>query len=173
MSAPFHRILSKTERALVAYLIAQGAGTAATILAGKNSASKTLPISVVWGKHWELDPPHSREFNVDITIAVKCQLALDAGQTGNVNTLASDALLGPIFGSFTEPDPNNVEAIPVAITNAARIAAINDPDNNGDLADFTCLAIMAQSGDSDAVEKEGVWIDTMDLKLRCSPYNVS
>ncbi len=172
MSAPYHKILSKCERAVVAYLIAQGAGTATDTLPGKNSNVKTLPITIVWAKHWEVDPPHSREFMVTVSILCKVSAPADVGDTAAARRLASDSRLGPVFGSFTEPDPNNATDIPEAINAAALDASIADPDNNADLADFTCIAIAGQSGDADANEKGDVWEDSMDLILRCSPYAI-
>ncbi len=178
MAAPFHKILSKTERAIVAYLVAQGV-TGAMIVSGKNSNVKTLPVVIIWAKHWEVSPPHGTEFMVDVTISVKVSAPPDAGETAEGRLAASNALLGPVFGSFTEPDANNGGDIPNNINTAAYAAAAADPDdaaNNKDLSDFTCLNIVSQSGDSDGGKTEDgmdVWIDSMDLKLRCSPYAIS
>lgn len=176
MSAPFHKILSKLERAVVAYIIAQEAGTAADTVPGKQSNTKTRPITIVWGKHWEVDPPHSTEFACDLTITLKTDGLLKEDQLTNDQVAASNERLGKVFGSFTEPDPNNGSDIPDAITAAARAKAAADalldpvgPDV--DLADFTFLNIVSQSGDADATEK-GTWVDSMDLKVRCSPYAI-
>ncbi|SRR6266496_844822 len=176
MAAPFHKILSKLERAVVAYIIAQGAGTAADTVPGKQSNTKRLPVTIVWGKHWDVDPPHSTEFLCDLTITCKASAPIEDGQLSNDQVAASNLRLGKVFGSFTEPDPNNGSDIPDAITAAARAKATADalldpvgPDV--DLADFTFLNMVAQSGDADTSQK-GTWLDSMDLKVRCSPYAI-
>ncbi len=177
MSAPYHKILSKLERAVVAYIIAQGAGTAADTLPGKNSNVKTLPVTTVWARHYDRMPEHGTEFICDLRINCKFSAPLDVGQLSDDNRAAADLRAGNVFGCFTEPDPNNSDDIPNAITDAARAKAAADDllDPKGpdvDLADFTCLNIVGESGDSDHNENDA-WEDTQDLKIRCSPYNVS
>ncbi len=178
MSAPFHKILSKLERAIIAYIIAQSAGTASDTLPGKRSAVKTLPVTIAWGKHYERQPEHGTEFMCDLTLSCKYSAPLDAGQLDDDNRAAADLRAGKVFGSFTEPDGNNGSDIPDAITAAARAKAAADallstPGPDVDLADFTCLNIAGEAGDSEASEANDVWIDSMELKIRCSPYNVS
>ncbi len=178
MSAPFHKILSKLERAIVAYIIAQSAGSDSDTLPGKRSGVKTLPVTIAWAKHYDREPAHGTEFMCDLTISCKYSAPLDVGQLGDDNRAGADLRAGKVFGCFTEPDPNSGNDIPDAITAAARAKATADdalepkgPDV--DLADFTCLNIAGESGDSDANEAGNVWIDSMELKIRCSPYNVS
>lgn len=175
MAAPYHKILSKLERAVVAYLLFQEAGTEADTLPGKQSLTKTLPVTIVWAKHYDPVEINDTEFTCYLTISCKFNAALEDGQLSNDQVAASNLRMGKVFGSFTVPMQNNGNEIP-DITTAARAKAAADallapPGPDVDLADFTFLNVVSQAGDADPNEK-GNWVDSMDLKVRCSPYAI-
>ena len=77
MAIGSHNILSKVDRAIVAYLIESGAGTADDIYPAKKSDDKLLPCTVVFSQRAVAEPPYSGTYEVSTAIMVKTNASID------------------------------------------------------------------------------------------------
>jgi hypothetical protein len=171
--AGFHNILSKCDRALVAYLIAQGAGTEGDIFPAKNSAGKEAPCTICWSERFEEEGAYSGTFCVHASVMVRTQAAVDYGEEANAPKLTSEARVRATFDAFYTDVDTAGDKLAAAITAAAR--ASGPDDNPGDLADFTALNVSVKSGEAAFDERHdgSVWVDTINLEITCAPADVS
>lgn len=171
MPSPYHKILSKTDRAVAAYLIAQDAGTAANVHPGKRSLDKSLPNITVISDSWLPLPGAPGSCTVKCSVQVKTKAALTVGASDTVKPRRdSDALLagaGDALNNFTERTDSTELAD--EITAAGRALAISDPDNEADMAEFKCDEIRIVGGGLQIDEEGTFWMDTIDLELIVRP----
>jgi hypothetical protein len=165
MANSYHVILSKNDRALVAYLIAKGAGTAADTWPAKSSSDKDLPHTVCWSERAVENPPGSCTYDVTTSILVKCNLA-------DTSARQSDARVAAIGDAMHIGMNSSGADLAADITAAARAAAVADPENNSDLEDFTMQDILDKGADA-AFDELGVWTDTLNFLCVSTPSNVS
>jgi hypothetical protein len=168
----YHNILSKTDRALVAFLISEAAGTADNIVPSKRSLSKELPVVICFTESAKLEAEYPANYRVSTSVIVKTPVLDDDDASGVAD---SEALQAAVFDCFKKyiTDDSDDSALAEQISIAARAAAVSDPTNNGDLADFTCQRVM-DKGQSLMCDEEGTyWSDTLNLELIVCPKNVS
>lgn len=166
-------LLSKLDRALVAYLISQGAGTLENIFPAKRSLGKTLPITIIWAQKSTEDPPCSGDYMCDTAVMVKTPPLDSAGDADNAKRVSSDALVAAVFDELKRGLDSGSETLAAAITTAARALAVSDPTNHADLADFTALAVLDGGMEQGLNEELDVWVDTFNLQILCCGKNVS
>lgn len=172
MGAPYHNILSKLDRALVAYLISQNAGTAGDVFPAKNSDNKPLPCTVCYAEKGEEVARHSGTYLCKVQIMVKTLAPDVTDATPGQARLDSDARTAKTFDCFKRNVDSAGDKLAEDITNAARAAAVADPANNGDLADFTALDVL-DKGPEAGFDENDAWVDTLNLEIVCCPSNVS
>jgi hypothetical protein len=165
-----HNILSKTDRALVAYLVSEDAGTIDDVYPAKRSADKAVPCTVCYSERAVQDPPYSGVYEVTAAILIKTVPAVDVDEDPDAPKAASEERVGKTFDLFFAGLDTASDKLADAITAAARASsAIGDED----LADFTCQAVTVDGPEAGFDSKGNVWVDTLNLKLVVCPSNVS
>src|SRR6266446_4589793 len=138
----FHSILDKSDRALVAYLIALGAGAESDTFPAKRSANKALPCTICWSRSARPLPeaPHSGTQQVEAFIQVRSSGIQDDPAAPAAALLARNRLAA-VADAFSASELQSGEPLGEAITCAAHAWA--DIDNFQQLLDFTGLATLA------------------------------
>jgi hypothetical protein len=160
---PAHNILSKTDRALVAYLIAAGAGTADDIYPAKRAADKLLPDTICYSSRARMLVPHSGVYVVSAMVQVRTDPNVDVDVTAEEKTSASEERVGATFDAFFAGVTSSSSALAAAITDAARAAG------DSDLQDFTVQSCEVLTQEAGFNEKGNAWTDTLDLELVVCP----
>ena len=163
MSAPYHCILSKTDRALVAYLLSQGAGAVGDLVPAKRSARIQPPCTIIHSTKADDVATAAGTFLVTARIQVLMEaLARDLSHLVELEQ-ASNLRFGKTCDALNRGTSDDLSQ---AITAAARSAALVDPVRNSDLQDFTCLSVTIEEVTA-GEDESGRWIDTINLKLVC------
>jgi hypothetical protein len=179
MAAPFNRLRSKLNRAICAYLIQQKVGTADDTFPENSQAIKTYPVTLVRACA-ALEPNEGMTTgnrNIIVLITVKGSAVRNTAKPADIQsariafetrlTNVNDALL------MQSSDNRTLKATARAITLAGRALAVSDPDNNADMADFTCQWwINMGEGDLDPDQEGTAWQEALKFKSLCSPSNV-
>lgn len=171
----YHNILSKNDRALMAYLVARGAGTFADVFPAKRSLNKELPCTVCWS---EKGAPirNTGNYTLATSIMVKTAAPVDAGVDPGQPRLDSDARIRATFDAFFTMDTGGTDfdstVVAAQVTASARALAIADPANHADLADYTCLDVRDMGPEAAFSENGDAWVDTLNLEVDCCPSNV-
>ena len=165
-----HNILSKVDRAIVAYLLSVNAGNREDVFPAKSSLDKPLPCTVVFSERATLIHPYSGVYEVLVSVLVKTDPCIDTTAFSEEEpketsedrvTKTFDALSR--FGTGMQSG----EQLAQAITASARSAA------GLDLIDFTVQDISVESAECGfGGTKLDVWIDTLNLKVLCCPASV-
>ena len=171
--APFHDLLSKTDRALAAYVIATATGVsgiAAMTYAGKRSLTKSRPNITAFAESWTPDPNNLGSYIIKASINVITSAVLTQGESEPDRRKASVSLVSSIFDVFYN-SIDNLDTTPIAdaITAAARALAVSDAANNSDLADFKCDEFQVTGGGLDFDAENAFWRDTLEIELHCRP----
>jgi hypothetical protein len=172
MAAPFHRILSKTDRALVAYLIAGGAGTSDNVFPARKSIDRKLPMLVAFSDSFTPVEGAEAISVVKSSIISRSEAAIQPdNSTDQDQELAADALAANAYDLFYSSDDAEVDPTQLAdaITSAARDAAAADPTNNGDLLEFKCDQARVTGGALEFNSDQGCWEDSITLELIVRP----
>lgn len=170
----YHNILSKIDRALVAFIIQQNAGTLNDTVPAKTGTVKGLPVTLVHTEDAEENPPRSSDFLADTQITIKT-----AGPTQSTEKdvhkarLASEARVALVFSCFFLGVDSAADKLAEAITTAARNLAAADALHHGDLKDFTCLDVRIAGVGQGPEEGTAAWLDLLRLKIAAVPYDVS
>jgi hypothetical protein len=177
MGAPFHKICSKNDRALMAYLTsaAIAAGTVADVYPAKRSGIKTLPCTICWTRRaTEIGKgQNTGTFELEVAVMVRSLAPSDAGETPEAKREASDLRVGKTFDAFYKDVDTAQDKLAEDITTAARALAISDPANQSDLADYTCLGLEVDDIEAGFEETGSAWVDTLNLKMTAAVGNVS
>lgn len=169
-----HNILSKNDRALVAYLISQGAGTAANTFPAKRSAGKSLPCTVVWSE--ECIHEGAGSYTVRASVMVRSSAIDEVGEDAETARLAAETRLGAIGDALmtgVSDESSATDELATLITTAARAKATADPTNHGDLAAYTCLACRKLGDEAAFEESTDTWVDTINLEMAVVAADVS
>jgi len=165
-----HNILSKTDRALVAYLVSEGAGTVDDVYPAKRSADKDVPCTVCYSERASLTHPYAAVYEVTVAIMIKTVPAVDVDEDPDAPKAASEERVGATFDLFFAGLDSASDKLADAITAAARAsAALGDED----LEDFTCQGVTVKGPEAGFDAKGNVWVDTLNLELLVCPANVS
>jgi len=172
MPAPYHNILSKNDRALVAYLISKNAGTAGDVFPAKTSRNKAAPCTVCYSESATETAPNSGTYTVKSQVMVKCLVIDDVGENAGAAVLAGDARTAATFDVLKTNIDSAGDKLAEDITAAARAAAVADPDKNGDLVDYTATDVIDKGPEAN-FDEAGIWIDALNLEIVCCPRDVS
>ena len=171
--ANYHNLLSKTDRALMAYIVAQQAGTLDDVLPAKRSGDRPSPGTICFSNKGTEVAPYSGTYLVSASVIVRAPAAVELAAGDNDARLASEARVAQTFDAFHMDIDSAGDKLADDITAAARALAIADPKNHGDLANFTMLDVSIKGVDAGFEEGTNNWLDTLDLELVCCPSNVS
>ena len=158
-----HRILSKTDAVLVAYLIGQNAGTAADVFAARRSSDKVLPCTIVESKAWQ--SPEGQEFAgnavVDVDITVKCDSAVDVDSDAATVEAAAESRAGATFDAIEAGTSVNSTELASALNSVAVAEGIA----------WTAFGAVVTGGSR--TQDGDAWLDTITLQIHCAPSTIS
>lgn len=170
MAVSYHNLLSKLDRALCAYLVSLGAGTAGDVLPAKKSYLKSLPCTICWTESGLLTAPYAGTFTLTTNVMVRTSPAIDPAQaSGEAPRLPSDARVAATFDAFQSDIDSAGDKLAEDINQAAYAAAIEDPVNNGDLAQFTAFNVSVKGIEGAFEENTSTWVDTITLEICACP----
>ena len=163
-----HKVLSKCDQALVAYIISQGAGTVADVYTAKSSVDKELNDTIVWSERGVEDPPYSGNYTVTTRVQVRSVAAVDVNEDPDAVKQSSDDRVSDTFDLFHAATlgQNAGDKLAEAITAA------------GNIPDFTIQnvrVISVSQGYADQhgrVMKAPAWVDEMELEIICCPSSL-
>lgn len=169
---PYHFLDSKLDRAIVAYLIECGAGTTANCFPALRCLGRAFPNITVHTT--DLNIPEgdafsgSRVGDVDVTInqnpvSDPASTDADALAKSNAQWLAFNELTGNVCDALNNWGQSS-DLLCDAINAAASLKATNEPDEYGDLANFSVYGIVPL-GETQGFVNDSVWQKT--FKLRC------
>jgi len=167
MATGSHNILSKTDRALVAYIISMAAGTAETVYPAKRAGDKSFPDTICFSSRARMETPHSGVYIVSAMVQVRTDPSIDVDETEEDKKEASEERVALTFDAFMAGVDSSSATLAEAITAAAR--ATGDTD----LQDFTVQSCTVEKTEAGFSEKGNAWLDTLDLELVVCPRNVS
>lgn len=169
----FHNILSKADRALVAYLVNLGAGTTADVWPAKRSEDKFLPCTICWSHSAKPcdGVPYSGVYEVEAFIEVRTPGVIEENQTADEPRQSSDDRVAAAFDCFFQNVDSSGEKLGEAITLAGR------GSGQTDLSDFTvlnCRVVDVNQGFNSRIKEQrgNAWIDVLHLELTCCPSDV-
>jgi hypothetical protein len=174
MPAPFHRILSKCDRAFVAYLVACEVGGPGQVVPAKRSGNKDLPLVIAYSESYTTIR-NTGCYTVQMALQVKTPASVEVGAGEADPPADSDELVAEVIDAlYTIADGSAWDSKKMAaqITVAARTLAATDP-NYADLADFTILDVRHTGGEAGIVEGDlAAWTETVRLEIDCAPSDV-
>lgn len=162
-----HSICSKCDRALVAYLISEQAGTADDILPGKRSKDKTIPCTICY-THTAKPPsefPYSGNYMAEAYIEIRTSAVQeDTESDPDQPRLDSDARVSATTDAFFLTEDNGGELLAQAI-NAAAASTVED------FSVLNCQVVEVNQGFNPraAAEQGNDWVDTIHLQMLCAP----
>lgn len=141
MAAPFNNVRSKHARAITAWIISQGAGTAADTSPVFSASSNVYPVTTVRPTRGNPDPPLTGNYRIVTHVSIKGSAAKLTGQANpNAGRIAFDARVAKVGDCLMQSDDDQTLRFTAAgITAAGRALAVSDPTNNADMAEYTCL----------------------------------
>jgi hypothetical protein len=174
MPAPYHNLLSKCDRALVAYVVSLGggAGTAADVFPAKRSQDRPLPCSICYCEKGEETASYSGTYTIQGSVQVRSEAPADAGEDEAQKPVDSDARVAATFDGFHVDIDSSGDKLADDITKAARALAIKDPAHYGDLADFTVQNILIKGIEAGFEQGSIAWTDSINFELVACPANV-
>jgi hypothetical protein len=172
MAASYHNLLSKCDRALVAYIVAQGAGSLDDVFPAKRSQDRALPCTVCYSEKAEEVAPYSGTYLVHSSLIIRTEAPADAGEDEAQKPLDSDARVAQTFDLFHLDIDSAGDKLADDITKAARALAAKDPAHYGDLNDFTLLDVIIKGPEAGFEQGSVAWTDTLNLDLVACPANV-
>jgi hypothetical protein len=175
MAAPFNRLRSKLNRAICAYLIKEGCGTAADTAPENSQQIKSYPNTTVRAGIATPNPALTGNRDIPVHIGIRGSAVRDPANLTDVTTArkAFDDRLASVYDALMQGDGATLRATAAAITAAGRALAISAPGTNADMADFTCQA-WYDGGEGDAEpDQEGTrWEEILIFRAFCAPSNV-
>jgi hypothetical protein len=170
----FHNICSKVDRALVAYIIRNGAGTDADTFPAKRSEGKpTPPLTICWSHTAEpmMEGPFAGLYKVEAFVEVRVSGVIEENESTDDPKKKAIDRTSATFDLFNAGDGQSGDALGQAITEAAH-------GGDSDLLDFTALSariIGFNQGFNPRNPKlmGQIWVDAMHLEVFCCPANVS
>ena len=173
MAASYHNLLSKCDRALVAYIVAQAAGTGGDTFPAKQSGARGLPCTICYSDKAVEAAPYSGTYIVTASINVRTEAPADAGETEAQKPLDSDARVAATFDLFHKDEDTSGNSLADDITAAARALAAQDPAHYGDLNDLTIQDVILKGIEAGFDQGGVAWTDTLNLELLACPANIS
>ena len=167
MAAPYNNIRSKLNRAIAAYLVSAGAGRAADVLLANTSQPKGFPNTTIRSAIAKPEVQFVSLYMVTVHIVIR-ESAVSS------NRVAFDQRISATFDAMMQSDDGqSLKATAALITAAGRALATTDPENNADMADFTCQAVHEGGCGDGEPDKDGTyWEEILIFDCLCSPSNV-
>lgn len=169
MASPWHNLLSKVDRALVAYIVQYGAGTPDDVFPLKASGDKVVPGTTCISERGLETEPYSGTYTIHSSVEVRTQAALDVGQDAQQVRDLSERRVALTFDAFH----SNVNSAGDQL--GADITAVGRATNQADLQDLTILNVSVRSVEAgfDEHYDGSVWVDRINLEIIACPSNVS
>lgn len=165
----YHNLLSKCDRALVAFIVSEGAGTNADTFPAKRSLGRDLPHTICWSESAVETARLSGTYTVKVSILVRSLATPGEGESDSKPRVDADARTAAVFDAFHTRLDTAGDKLGSAITVAARAVALSDPATFGDLAEFTVLDVMIKGIEASFEEGTDSWVDTLNLELVACP----
>ncbi len=176
---------SQLERAIVAFLLANGCGTVDDVLQGRSLRIKGYPVTIVKTAQGMHAPQNTGIYVCQVQLQFK-QSAVNASGEPNPDHVwvDFDARIGMAIAQMLQSnDGCTFDYTAAAITTAGRamaVAADDSPEaaliakNNADMPDFT-LTHICYKGYARGVpdDDSGAWMDVHTFECHACPSNVS
>lgn len=163
-----HTICSKLDRALVAYIIDQKAGTAGDTWPAKRSLDKSVPCNIVWTHTAKVpqDMPYAGNYLAEAFVEIRTPGVQDAGESEDQPREDSEARVSAVVDAFQMAGDNSGEQLAQRINQAA--AGVVD-----DFSVLSCRVIEVNQGfNPRALAEQGnCWLDTLHLEVLCAPVS--
>jgi hypothetical protein len=143
MAAPFNNLRSKHNRAVQAYLLSLAVatpaiGTGNDIFAQASIQERGYPNTTVRTKFGIPQPMMTGDYKVRMEIEIKGAAA--PANSDQSARMAFDARVAATHDALMMTDDNTTLNYTASqITAAGRALAISDPQNNGDMGDYSCI----------------------------------
>mgnify|MGYP006921323517 CR=1 FL=1 len=125
---------SKLERAIRAYLIAQGKAEPENIYIANDSRTRALPARTVIAPAFNPRYGHSSEGECSLAIQHVFSAAIDTPETNfSTQRVLMDKMVGDTIDSFACGDRQSLNRVADAITAAGRALATSDGSEQGDI----------------------------------------
>lgn len=160
-----HRILSKCDDALVAYLLSLSIGDADSVYPAKRADDReNPPFIVIMSTEGRPEHPYSGSYRVQVQIATHTRASKDVDEESDTLKEASNDLASDVDDAFFRFGPGEQSGTSLAeeITAAAQGAGL-------EFTALDCLVIEVEQGRSG---KQGEWVDTISLEVLCVPSNI-
>lgn len=159
-----HNLLSKCDRALAAYIISQGAGTADDTYPAKRSEDKALPDTLCHCDSAAELAAYSGTYSVSASVNVRTQAAITSpSEDPDQPREDAEERVSATFDLFHLNTDSAGDKLAEAITLAASAAGVSD---------LTILNVSVKNISAGFEEKGSAWIDTLNLELTACPGNV-
>ena len=166
----FHNILSKCDRALMQYIILNGAGTSADVFPGKASADKPIPCTICYAHSANVDreAPYAGNYNVEAFVEVMTSGVQEQSDQPTDPAQRAISRTEQTFDLFFKDDPESGRITADALNQAAK----THPD--ADMQDFHAYDVRVQSitqGFNPRSPKQSglAWEDCLHLEIFCCP----
>jgi hypothetical protein len=157
----YHNLLSKVDQALVAYLISAGAGTADDVFTHKRAGDlPNPPFTTCFADSGREEVPKSGVYKVKASVDVHTNCAPDKDEDTDQMKLDSDARVAATFDALHDLYEQCGDQLADLITAAARAAGVEN---------FTVQDVAVAEISQGRADKDGEWIDSLDLELTCNP----
>lgn len=172
---PIPNFGSQLDRAIVAYLIAMGAGTAADTFPAYQSGTKKLPNTTIRAFQSQHEVKGSGNEVYNVSIQSKFPAAVQPGQSNpHANWLGSDRRIGLILAAMLQTDDGEtLRKVATDITTAGRALAVSDPTNNSDMAEFTLEEIYFRGSARGTPEEDATaFVEVRNFECHGCPLNL-
>jgi hypothetical protein len=174
-------VRNQLERAAIAYLIAQNAGTAADTFPGRSVQVKTYPCTVVRAFRSDHDPVFSGSEMVQLQIQIKGSAANAANAANPANVwVAFDARVAAVQAALmtaavlSDGSVQDLSYVAQQITVAGRALATSNPQNNADMAAFTCQSWYYKGATcGEPAEGDCAWVEILNFEARVASVALS
>jgi hypothetical protein len=160
-----HNILSKTDRALVAYLLSEGVGNSDNVLPGKSAADNpSMPFVVCMSPTCRPTVPFSGNWTVQTEIEIHTSAAPDKDEDTDTMKEESDDLAAQVFDALMRLQEGDQSGSSLAddISAAAHGAGV----------DYTATDVMIGEMEQGNTEKSGEWVDKLTITVTCIPRTI-
>lgn len=184
MAEAYHRLRSKLNRAVAAYLISVGAGGRQDVLPYSSLILKVYPNTTIWAIRSHVEVPLTGLRRLMVHVSVKGSGVQQVGEPNPEEARVTwDQRVAATQDALMQTaDGITLHATALAITAAGRALAVpvdNSPAaaqfaaNNVDMVDFTCQAWYDAGEGEGTADAEGCsWEEVLMFEALCSPSNV-
>jgi hypothetical protein len=169
----YHRTRSKLNRALCAYLVSVGAGSAGDTTPANSGGGKGFPNTTVQATLSKPEVPLTGLRRISVHVSIKGSAVLGVGEPNpEVARVNFDNRIAAVYDALMQSDDGQtLHATAALITAAGRALAVPvdaSPEaalfaaNNADMAEFTCQAWYdAGEGDGEAEGEGCAWEEVL------------